>query len=245
MSDALRCPVCSCAASLHNRTRDRGCSAHPAFPAPSVFQGAKRHANLGRIAPRERSDIFSCRHPRKRVIQYPRDGNDEIDRPRRLDHPPSRVTTTVCVARRHLHYCKRSAAMTEDPAEAIHDNCVLGSATTLNCLSTSISIFCSPIGLYCGTEVGSGSSPTKASRSPHLVSRGHRGRRVVPAAGPRGMIWRTASAGRPQKSKLRVLPSLAMRRGRRKTASRRISAGRNSISIRRKSIWPWRMPTWR
>ena len=34
-------------------TRDRGCSVHPAFPAPS-FRGEKIHANLGRIAPRER-----------------------------------------------------------------------------------------------------------------------------------------------------------------------------------------------
>ena len=33
-------------------TRDRGCSAHPAFPAPSV-SGDKLPAKLGRIAPRE------------------------------------------------------------------------------------------------------------------------------------------------------------------------------------------------
>src|SRR5882757_5543283 len=34
-------------------TRDRGCSAHPVFPAPSRFQRVKIEANLGRIAPRE------------------------------------------------------------------------------------------------------------------------------------------------------------------------------------------------
>ena len=38
MSDALRCPVCSCAHFLCNCTRDRGCSAHPAFPAPSDWR---------------------------------------------------------------------------------------------------------------------------------------------------------------------------------------------------------------
>jgi hypothetical protein len=41
MSDVLRCPVwlvCSFFAQL--RTRDRGCSAHPAFPAPS-FEGQR------------------------------------------------------------------------------------------------------------------------------------------------------------------------------------------------------------
>jgi hypothetical protein len=33
-------------------TRDRGCSAHPAFPAPSCFSRVKIEARLGRIAPR-------------------------------------------------------------------------------------------------------------------------------------------------------------------------------------------------
>src|SRR5882672_10144297 len=37
------CPFCA---------RDRGCSAHPAFPAPSCFLGVKIEAKLGRIAPR-------------------------------------------------------------------------------------------------------------------------------------------------------------------------------------------------
>ena len=42
MSDVLRCPVCSCAHYLYHCTRDRGCSAHPAFPAPSdLREGAK------------------------------------------------------------------------------------------------------------------------------------------------------------------------------------------------------------
>jgi hypothetical protein len=32
--------VCSCAFCMHFCTRDRGCSAHPAFPAPSLFRGS-------------------------------------------------------------------------------------------------------------------------------------------------------------------------------------------------------------
>jgi len=41
MSDVLRCPVCSCAAFFSTiRTRDRGCSAHPAFPAPPELERA-------------------------------------------------------------------------------------------------------------------------------------------------------------------------------------------------------------
>ena len=42
------------------RTRGCGCSGHPAFPAPSVFRGETVHANLGRIAPRERGVMFGC-----------------------------------------------------------------------------------------------------------------------------------------------------------------------------------------
>jgi hypothetical protein len=39
MSDCLRCPVCSCAPFFCAVcTRDRGCSVHPAFPAPLCFE---------------------------------------------------------------------------------------------------------------------------------------------------------------------------------------------------------------
>jgi hypothetical protein len=34
-------------------TRGRGCGGHPAFPAPSIFEGQEIHASLGRAAPRE------------------------------------------------------------------------------------------------------------------------------------------------------------------------------------------------
>src|SRR5450631_4540460 len=39
-----------------NCTRGRGCNGHPAFPTPS--KGRKVHANLGRIAPRDREVMF-------------------------------------------------------------------------------------------------------------------------------------------------------------------------------------------
>ena len=42
-----------CAFFRAHCTRDRGCSAHPAFPAPSVFEEGEADAKLGRIAPRE------------------------------------------------------------------------------------------------------------------------------------------------------------------------------------------------
>src|SRR6476620_11260881 len=40
--ECSRCPVCSCAVFVcANRTRDRGCSKHPVFPAPSNFEEGK------------------------------------------------------------------------------------------------------------------------------------------------------------------------------------------------------------
>src|SRR5437588_11360935 len=51
-------PVCSWAAYLFTtRLRDRGCSAHPAFPAPSSLEEGQRNANLGRIARRDREVV--------------------------------------------------------------------------------------------------------------------------------------------------------------------------------------------
>jgi hypothetical protein len=53
-------PVCSCAfLFVHFCTRDRGCSAHPVFPAPSCYRGRQTDAKLGRIAPRDRGRTSS------------------------------------------------------------------------------------------------------------------------------------------------------------------------------------------
>jgi len=42
-----------------NRTRDRGCSKHPVFPAPSVLKEGKLPASLGHIVPRDRKVLFA------------------------------------------------------------------------------------------------------------------------------------------------------------------------------------------
>ena len=42
-----------CAFFRTDCTRDRGCSAHPAFPAPSSSERGETTANLGRLMPRE------------------------------------------------------------------------------------------------------------------------------------------------------------------------------------------------
>jgi len=39
-------------------TRDRGCSAHPVFPAPSVLEEGNEDANLGRYVSRDREGVF-------------------------------------------------------------------------------------------------------------------------------------------------------------------------------------------
>src|SRR3954463_2061352 len=46
-------------------TRDRGCSAHPVFPAPSEWRGRERIAKLGQLEPRERETV-STQHIRCR-----------------------------------------------------------------------------------------------------------------------------------------------------------------------------------
>src|SRR5882724_12896189 len=92
-------PVCSCAFFAHFCTRDRGCSAHPAFPAPSDFKARNFSANLGRIEPRERGVMSAKVIERGRAIptmviarldratQYSRDVNDGTEKPRRTGYP--------------------------------------------------------------------------------------------------------------------------------------------------------------
>ena len=65
-----------CAFLRKHCTRDRGCSKHPAFPAPSVLRDKGSCKPRAQIAPREGEVIFSRHHPRMRVIQYSRDVSD-------------------------------------------------------------------------------------------------------------------------------------------------------------------------
>jgi hypothetical protein len=49
-----------CAFFVRKCTRDRGCSAHPVFPAPSVFERANNDASLGQNVSRERETVSSA-----------------------------------------------------------------------------------------------------------------------------------------------------------------------------------------
>src|ERR1700716_2672674 len=49
-----------CVSSHYFCTRDRGCSVHPAFPAPSFFEGGKFKAKLARNARRDREAVVEA-----------------------------------------------------------------------------------------------------------------------------------------------------------------------------------------
>src|SRR3954453_7795786 len=67
-------PVCSCALSLNAHcTRDRGCSAHPVFPAPLSFLG-EYFAQLGRIEPRDCGVVSRARIP----VAHPSDAGKAV-----------------------------------------------------------------------------------------------------------------------------------------------------------------------
>src|SRR4029077_11838593 len=82
--------------SYYKCTRDRGGSAHPAFPAPSDWRGRRLLVKLGQIVRRDREPISGVivRLVRDcalgRTTQYPRDANDRIEKPRRTGSPPPR-----------------------------------------------------------------------------------------------------------------------------------------------------------
>src|SRR3981189_977321 len=60
--DASAKPVCLRAPSCCSyRTQDRGCGAHPVFPAPSIFEGKVFLQNSGQNMPRDREVVFEIR----------------------------------------------------------------------------------------------------------------------------------------------------------------------------------------
>ena len=74
-------------------TRDRGCSKHPAFPAPSRLwrQGSWKSSGALRRENANAHSVVVTRLVRNcalgRVTQYSRDVSDGIDRPRRTGYP--------------------------------------------------------------------------------------------------------------------------------------------------------------
>ena len=84
-------------------TRDRGCSAHPAFPAPSPFGGQRRFRKArADDAPRDREVIFDRHYPRRRVIQYSRHVSDS-NREAASVHAPAALYARVQLVTRKSH----------------------------------------------------------------------------------------------------------------------------------------------
>jgi hypothetical protein len=119
--DALRWTcILVCAPLCKFCTRDRGCSAHPAFPAPSCFRGGQTICKTSGASRRENAEVCydgttSQRHcERSEAIQLPSlprkldcfvasaPRNDEVARPRIAHRPrsPPRLTprTACCTA---------------------------------------------------------------------------------------------------------------------------------------------------
>src|SRR6476660_1351135 len=84
-----------CAFPCASCTRDRGCSAHPAFPAPSSREG-RRNETSGKSC-REKAKLClematqaphtRCHAPRRRGIQYSRDAGAGNEKRRRTGYP--------------------------------------------------------------------------------------------------------------------------------------------------------------
>ena len=82
MSDRLRCPVCSCAIFFSTLcTRDRGCSVHPAFPAPSFFRGTPKRKPRAPAAARTRTCICCLKSETRSNACPPPYSRTEIPRP--------------------------------------------------------------------------------------------------------------------------------------------------------------------
>ena len=97
--------------SLHC-TRDRGCGAHPVFPAASRLEGGRFQVSLGQNMSREREVILAVIARLDRATQY---AETSVIEPRSrgvLDPPPARRMTVVCVALFPRHSRAREARAT-------------------------------------------------------------------------------------------------------------------------------------
>src|SRR5437899_5647891 len=69
--ECSRCPVCSCAFSLAQIARETaGAASTRSSLRPLPERAGSSPANLGQSMSRVGDLILTCRHPRKRVIQY-------------------------------------------------------------------------------------------------------------------------------------------------------------------------------
>ena len=101
-----------CALLRAHCTRDRGCSKHPAFPAPSRFEGKDFEQTSGAMR-RENADTHSTVIARlDRATQCSRDANDRTDRPQRTGSPGQ-------AGRRHQKCCHSVRVIASEAKQSI------------------------------------------------------------------------------------------------------------------------------
>src|SRR3989442_10959962 len=75
--ECSRCPVCSCAVLFAQIARETaGAASTRSSLRPLNKRAGSSPVKLGQLMSRDRERIFHCHHPRRRVIQYSRDGSD-------------------------------------------------------------------------------------------------------------------------------------------------------------------------
>ncbi len=151
-----------CALSVRNCTRDRGCGAHPVFPAPSQ---SSRRANdrckpRADRAARTRSHVpvvipatgsaDAARRQAPAGIEYSRGRRDGVEMPRRTGSPPSRIgaklacsaessvipawnETRIAFERRLVEHCRAAWRSGKAQCYGAGDEGVLASARDHQC----------------------------------------------------------------------------------------------------------------
>ena len=109
-----------CSFVCANRTRDRGCSKHPVFPAPSDFERANEDANLGQISAARTRKYVHRRMGRAKREPMPRRTDDGFATlPLTLREPSSSALCAIA------HWGGRSsipeAAMMESISRSVLD----------------------------------------------------------------------------------------------------------------------------
>src|SRR5438270_8578243 len=139
-----------CTSACANRTRDRGCSVHPVFPAPSDFERANQDANLGRkCAARMRSPIHPSLRAQRSNPLSPRARKDGLLRCARNDngsHLRLRHLLRPIVETRRHDPCvvRHQRAQRERRAEIWHVGAYEGEFDTSTTMSAPASAGCRP-----------------------------------------------------------------------------------------------------
>src|SRR6187431_1114467 len=113
-----------CSFVCANRTRDRGCSKHPVFPAPSKQLRANEMPTSGNHVARTRNYIRVIASAAKQSIERRNRRNgllrcarNDVDRPRRIARTRGDMPTLVALAPQRLQAFEREALRIADTGQ--------------------------------------------------------------------------------------------------------------------------------